>query len=307
MIYTLTLAPSLRKVIEVEEFAYDDVNTILVEQRTAEGKGIDISRVIKELGGQSVALGFVGGYNGAEVEGRLAAEGMCCDFTRINGETRLNVSIFQRRKKTHTLLSAALPQVTEFEAAVIYNRIKQIPNGSYVVMTGGLPPGLDPAFYAQVVTLLKSKGVRTFLDADGDALKSGVAAGPCLVKPNIHEFGRLVENTMKEQEEVAQAASAYLDIVDFIVVSMGARGAVGVSREGMYCVTPPKVNVRSSIGAGDALLAGTVFGLSEGGSFRDALILGVSCGTASTLNASPAICAKDDVYAIMKQVSIDNR
>jgi 1-phosphofructokinase family hexose kinase len=305
MVYTLTLSPSLNKAIEVQEFAYDDVNTILSEKRSAQGKGIDVSRVIKELGGQSVALGLMGGYNGLEVEGRLAAEGILCDFTRVNGETRLSVSIHQQRKKMRTLLSAPAAKVSEFEVAVMYNKIRQIPKGSYVVMTGSPPPGIDEDFYAQIITILKSKGIKTFLDADGEVMKSGVRAGPYLVKPNVHEFGRLVESSLKDREEVAQAASAYLGLVDFVVVSMGAKGAIGVSQSERYFVSPPKVNVKSSIGAGDALLAGIVFGLSEGGSFKDALSLGVACGTASTLNAGPAVCTRDDVYTIMKQISVN--
>jgi 6-phosphofructokinase 2 len=306
MIYTLTLNPSLEKIIDVEEFVYDDVNVILDEKRSAEGKGIDVSRVIKELGGQSVALGFMGGYNGLEVEGRLASEGILCDFTRVSGETRTNINIHQQRKKMQTLLSAAAAEVTEFDVAILYNRIKQIPRGSHMVMTGSMPPGLNDNFYAQIIAVLKNRGVRTFLDADGEALKAGVLAGPYLMKPNIHEFGRLLENNLKDQEEVLEHAATYLDLAEFVVVSMGVRGAVGVSRKEKYFVSPPKVNVKSSIGAGDALLAGIVFGLSEGASFKDALSLGVACGTASTLNAGQGVCMKDDVYAIMKQVSMKN-
>jgi 6-phosphofructokinase 2 len=306
MIYTLTLNPSLEKSIDVEEFVYDDVNMILDEKRKAEGKGIDVSRAIKELGGQSVALGFMGGYNGLEVEGRIASEGILCDFTRVNGETRTNISIHQRRKKMQTLLSTAAAEVTEFDVAILYNKIKQIPRGSYVVMTGSMPPRLSDDFYAQIITVLKDRNARALLDADGEALKKGVQAGPYLMKPNIHEFGRLLESNLKEPEEVLEGAATYLDLVEFVVVSMGVRGAVGVSRTEKYFVSPPKVNVKSSIGAGDALMAGIAFGLSEGASFKDSLSLGVACGTASTLNAGQAVCTRDDVYAIMRQVSMKN-
>ena len=191
-----------------------------------------------------------------------------------------------------TLLGSPVPEVTPFEAALFFNRIKQIPKGSFVVMTGSMPPGIGDDFYAQVITTLKTRDVKTFLDADGGVLKNGIQAGPYLIKPNVHEFGRLVENSLKEQEEVAERALAYLDLVDFVVVSMGARGAVGVSRKEKYLASPPKVNVKSSIGAGDALLAGIVFGLSEGASFKDALSLGVACGTASTLDTGQALARK---------------
>jgi len=173
-------------------------------------------------------------------------------------------------------------------------------------MTGSMPPRLSDDFYAQIITVLKDRNARALLDADGEALKKGVQAGPYLMKPNIHEFGRLLESNLKEPEEVLEGAATYLDLVEFVVVSMGVRGAVGVSRTEKYFVSPPKVNVKSSIGAGDALMAGIAFGLSEGASFKDSLSLGVACGTASTLNAGQAVCTRDDVYAIMRQVSMKN-
>ncbi len=306
MIFTITLNPSLNKTVNVEELEYDDVNVILAEEGSPGGKGIDISRVIRELGGQSVALGFMGGYKGLEVEGRLTNEGVLCDFTRISGETRTNVIIHQQRKKMQILLSTPAPQVTQFDVATLYRKIKHVPKDSYVVMSGSLPQGLNEGFYGQVITSLRTKGIRAFLDADGEALKTGVQAGPYLIKPNIHEFGRLIEKSVKDQEDVLGHMAPFLDLVDSIVVSMGARGAIGVSSKERYIVTPPKVQVKSSAGAGDALLGGLVFALSKGASFKEALCLGVACGTASTLNAGSALCLKDDVYAIKKEVSARN-
>jgi 6-phosphofructokinase 2 len=302
VIYTITLNPSLDRAIDVEEFIYDDVNTIVEQKRSAGGKGIDVSRVIRELGGQSIAFGFMGGYNGLEIEGRLANEGIVCDFTRINGETRENVVIHQRKKKTQTLLATSAPEVAPFDATVLLNKIKQIPRDSYVVMSGRLPPGLNDNFYAQVITSLKERNIRTFLDTDGEPLKQGVQAGPCLFKPNIHELGRLVEKNIKDQEEVVENVVSYLNVSEYVVVSMGARGAIGASQDGSYQVVPPKVTVKSPIGAGDALMAGVVYGLSEGMGFEDALSLGVACGTASTLAVDSASCSREDVYEIRRAV-----
>ncbi len=302
MIYTVTLNPSLDKTFDVEEFIYDEVNMILEEKRRAEGRGIDVSRVIRRLGGQSTALGFMRGYNGLEVEGRLINEGVVCDFTRANGETRSNIIVHQRKKKLETLLSAPVAGVSQFEVTTVYHKIMQIPSDSYVVLSGTMPPGLDDDFYAQIITGLKDKNVKIFLDADGEALKKGVQAGPYLIKPNIHEFGRLVETNLRDQDDVLQEVTPFLALVDYLVVSMGARGVLGVSRDERFHVIPPKVDVKSSTGAGDALVAGMVFAFSEGASFKDALALGVACGTASTLQADPALCLKEDVYALRKEI-----
>ncbi len=304
MIYTITLNPSLDRTIEVEELVYDDVNKVVEVKNIAGGKGIDISRVIKELGGQSVALGFIGGYNGLELEGRLINDGVICDFTRISDETKTNIIVYQRKKKLQTLLSTSGPEIRPLEIATFFNKIQDIPSDSYVVISGTTPKGMDENFFAQLITTLRGKGVKVFLDADEGALKRGVNAGPYLIKPNIHEFGRLVEKNIIDIDEILENAKPYKNVVEYIVVSMGVRGIIGISKNGNYHVIPPKVKVRSSAGAGDSLLAGIVFILNIGESFEDALILGVACGTSSTLNPGNNLCTKEDVDMIKKDVVV---
>jgi 6-phosphofructokinase 2 len=302
VIYTLTLSPSLDRTIDVEEFVYDDVNIIVEQRRRPGGRGIDVSRVIRQLGGQSVAFGFMGGYNGLEIEGWLTSEGIVCDFTRVNGETRENIVVHQRKKKTQTLLGAPAAEITPFDLATLHGKIRQIPKDSFLVISGKMPPGCSESFYAQIVTSVKDKDIKVFLDTDGEALKKGIQAGPYLAKPSIHEFGRLVEKNMRDQEEVIGNLEPYLGLSEYMVVSMGARGAVGAFRHERYHVVPPKVTVKSSIGAGDALMGGIVHALSGGSGFRDALVFGVACGTASTLNADAALCCREDVEEIRRNV-----
>lgn len=304
MIYTITLNPSLDRIIEVEELIYDDVNEVVEEKKYPSGKGIDVSRVIKELGGQSIALGFIGGYNGLELEGRLINEGILCDFTEINDEIRTNIIIYQRKKKLQTLLSTHGPSISETAGAAFFRKIQGIPMNSIVVISGNIPAGMNESFYAQLVTTLKGKNVKVFLDTDEEALRIGVDAGPYLIKPNIHEFGRLVKKSVVEIDEILKYAKPYESIVEYVVVSMGARGVVGISGKGNFHVAPPKVKVRSSISSGDSLLAGIVFVLSKGGTFEDALIQGVACGTATALNPGNDLCAKEDVDFIKKDVII---
>ena len=304
MIYTVTLNPSIDRVVDIEELVYDDVNQIVMQKGRAGGKGIDVSRGIKDLGGQSVALGFAGGYNGLELEGELINEGVVCDFTPIGDSTRMNLVIHQKKKRLQTLLSTASPEVRALEIVSLFKKMKEIPGGSFLVMSGSAPAGVNENFHAQVVTTLKEKGVKVAIDADGEVLKMGVEAGPFLIKPNIHEFGRLVEKNMSEVEEVIEYAGPFQEKVEYIVVSMGPKGAVGISREGTFHVVPPKVKVRSALGAGDALLAGVIFTLSSGGGFEDALRLGVACGSASTLNPGTSLCTAEDVESIKKDVIV---
>jgi 6-phosphofructokinase 2 len=304
MIFTVTLNPFIERTIDVEELIYDDMNRITDERARAGGKGIEVSRGIRDLGGQSITLGFVGGYNGMELEGELINEGVVCDFTRIGNSTRENVIVHQRKKNLQTLLSTLSPEVRPLEVHALFKKMSEIPKGSYVVLSGSAPTGVNESFYAQLITTLKEKGVMVLIDADEDVLRRGANAGPYLMKPNIHEFGRLVEKNITEVDEVIENAMPYLESTEYVVVSMGPRGAVGASRQGVYHVIPPKVKVRNSVGAGDALLAAIVFVMSNGGSFEEALRLGVACGTASTLSLGNSLCTQEDVQTIRKDVTV---
>lgn len=305
MIYTITLNPLIERIVEVEELLYDDVNQVVAEHKKPGGKGIDVSRVIKELGGQSVAMGFAGGYSGLELIGMLVNEGIVTDFTRINEESRSSITIYQRKKKIQTLLSTSCPPIGQIEVDSFFRKVQEVSAGSYVVISGDVPDSMSDSFFAQMITTLKERDIKVFLDTDNEALKLGVSAGPFLIKPNVFEFGRLVENSMNTVEEIAEYVKPYRDSVEYIIVSMGARGAAGFSKEGDYRVTPPKVNVRNSVGAGDSMLGGVVFAMSQQNSFEDALRLGIACGTAATLSAAGDLCTKKDIDFIKKEVIIE--
>jgi 6-phosphofructokinase 2 len=304
MIYTITLNPYLDKMIDIEELVYDDVNEIVEEKKYAGGKGIDVSRVIKELGGQSIVLGLIGGYSGLELESRLINEGIVCDFTRINNETKTNTTVYQKKKKIQTLLSTSDPDTSPLEIMAFFNKVKEIPRGSIVIIIGNIPGFINDNFYAQVIITLKEKGAKVILDTDHGALKNGISAGPYLVKPNIHEFSRLIEKNISGIEEIIEYAKPYKNVVEYIAISMGALGVLGISNDVVYHVIPPKIKVGSSIGAGDSLVGGLAFSLSEGKSFEEALVLGVASGTAATLNQGRELCKKEDIDAIKKDIKI---
>ncbi len=304
MIYTVTLDPILDRIIEVEELIYDDINTVVEERKYPAGKGINVSRVINELGGKSVATGFAGGYNGLEIVERLTDEGIVCDFIKIHNESRTHITVFQRKKKLQTLLSTQAPGISEIELDEFFGKIQKVSPDSYVIISGNIPQGINDSFYEKLITALKAKDIKVVLDADEEAFKRGVYAAPYLIKPNIHEFSRFVGTGVNEIEDIIKFAKPYEDKIRFIVVSMGAKGLIGISREGNFQVLPPKIDVQNSFGAGDSLTAGIIFALSENAPFEDALALGVACGTASALNPGSNLCKKDDIDRVKKGVII---
>jgi len=306
MIYTITLNPALDRTIEVDGLVVDDANRILHEERYAGGKGIDCSRVIEELGEESIALGFIGGYDGLELEGRLINEGVLCDFTRIGGETRVNIILTDRKQKTQIMLNAAGPRITPAEIGLFFQKIHSLGrDAEFVIVSGSVPPGVSHNIYAQIITTLKGKGVRVALDADGELLRHGCGAKPFLIKPNIHEFQRLtglkstaIDDLKKQARHIAEGG------IEIVLISMGPEGIAGVTKDESLWAVPPQVEAVSQVGAGDSALAGFIYGLTKGMGFRESLILAAAAGTAAVMTPGTELCKKKDVERIQKEVTI---
>ncbi|UCC66615.1 MAG: 1-phosphofructokinase [Deltaproteobacteria bacterium] len=307
MIYTITLNPALDRTIEVEGLLMDDANRILRESRFAGGKGIDASRVIKELGGESIALGFIGGYDGLELEGRLINEGILCDFTKISGETRINIVLCDRREKTTLMLNAAGPRITPAEVGLFFQKILSIPrDAEFVVVSGSVPPGVNYNVYAQIITTVKGMGIRVALDADGELLRQGYKANPSVIKPNIYEFQRLTGVKSNRVEDLLQEARGMAEgELETVLVSMGARGIMGVKRGEAYWAIPPQVEVVSAVGAGDSAVAGFIYALTKGMDFRESLALATAAGTAAVLTPGTQLCRREDVERIKGQIKVE--
>lgn len=303
MIYTITLNPALDRNIWIEKIRMNDSNRVLKEERYAAGKGIDVSRVLTEFGVRNQALGFVGGFDGDEMEGRLINEGISCNFTRISGETRINIIIYDREKESQTIFSAAGPQVEPHEMMSLIQKVEKLENPEYVIISGSLPPGVNPEIYYKIMEIARSKGSKILLDTDGESLKKGIQISPDIIKPNIHELSRLTGTELNDIRGVIEAAQTICDQgTGTVLVSMGARGILLVRNRERYLAIPPKVKVVNTIGAGDSSVAGFVFGILAGKTTREALIYAVAAGTATTLRPGPALCTKEDFMELVPHV-----
>jgi len=307
MIYTITLNPALDRTIEVDGLVADDANRILREARYAGGKGIDCSRVIAELGEASIALGFIGGYDGLELEGRLINEGVLCDFTRIGGETRTNIILVDRKNKTQIMLNAAGPKITPAEIGLFFEKIRSLPpDAEFVIVSGSVPPGVSNNIYAQIITTLKGMGIRVALDADGELLRHGYKANPFLIKPNIHEFQRLTGITSIETEHLRKEARNFAEGgIEIVLISMGPKGMVGVTKDEALWAIPPQLEVVSHVGAGDSAVAGFVYAWTKGMALRESLILATATGTAAVTTPGTELCKSKDVNRIQQEVTIE--
>lgn len=305
MIYTVTLNPALDRTIWIDRIRDDVSNRILEERSFAGGKSIDVSRVLKNFGMESVALGFVGGFAGRELEGRLLNDGIQCDFVRVSGETRTNIIIHETDSGRQIAFNARGPEIHPSELMELIEQIEKLPCPEVVTIGGSSPPGVSPEIFSKIITIAGRCKARVVLDVDGQALRAGIKARPNIIKPNIHELGELVGRELKDMDEILEAGrKIHQDGVEIVLVSMGARGILLVTKGEEYIAVPPEVKVENTIGAGDSAVAGFVYGLSSGKSNREALTYAAAAGTATTVRAGTALCQKEDFQKIIPLVKL---
>ncbi|MCD6186488.1 MAG: 1-phosphofructokinase [Deltaproteobacteria bacterium] len=305
MIYTITLNPALDRTLYVKKINYDDSIRIEKERRYAGGKGIDVSRVLTILGIDNRALGFIGGFSGEELEGRLLNKGISSDFISISGETRTNIIINDMSTKTQTVLNAKGPRITPHSLMKLIHKVENLKAPDIVTISGSLPPGVNPEIYHKIIEIAKNRGATVVLDTDGDALKVGIDAQPDVIKPNIHELSRLKGVELKEMKDIINAAKSIREQgVKIVLVSMGAKGILMISEKEGYLASPPEVMVENTIGAGDSSVAGFICGLKQGKKLKDALAFAVAAGTATTLKPGTSLCEKDVIMELIPKIKL---
>jgi 6-phosphofructokinase 2 len=303
MIYTITLNPALDRTLWIQKVRDDVSNRILEEKSFAGGKSVDVSKVLKNLGVDNIALGFVGGFAGRELEGRLLNEGIETDFVRVSGETRTNIIIHETGTGKQLAFNASGPEIKPDELMQFIEQLEKLPCGDVVAIGGSIPLGVSPEIYRKIISLVKRCQAKVVLDVDGEALRQGIKALPNVIKPNIHELSELAGRELNGLDEVVSAArSINQQGVEIVLVSMGAKGILLVSDGEQYLAVPPNVNVESTIGAGDSSVAGFIFGLVQGKDLKQCLIYAVAAGTATTLRQGTALCQKDDFERIVPLV-----
>jgi len=305
MIYTVTLNPALDRSIVVDKLTEDDTNRIKRERFYAAGKGIDVSRVVRELGGNSIALGLVGGYDGLHLEGLLINAGVTTDFTKISQETRTNLILKEQATGRQFVISASGPEINASEIGHFYQRFQQIPTMEYLVMSGSLPRGVTHNLYGQLITAGRKKGAFIFLDSDGKALKESINFQPTGIKPNIHELSRLVGRDLEgEAEIIAACEEIHAMGVPHVLVSRGRDGMI-LSTEGhkIKAVAPP-VEVKSTVGAGDSAVAGFILAHSQGKNLTECICLACAAGTATAQTHGTELCHRAEVERLLPLIDI---
>ena len=306
MIATITLNPSLDVTITVHGLALDDTNRWTNLRLYAGGKGVDVSRAIHEMGGRTIAFGFIGGPAGRQVEILLDEEGVPYMFTPIKRETRTNFIITDTKASTQTRIDAPGPRTSKREFERFHRRMTEIhPKPSLVVAGGSVPPSLPVDIYCDIIMEAAEFEVRTILDSEGQWLKDGIKAKPYLIKPNVREAEMLLKRELPTEELIIEAALELLETdVEIIVVSAGKDGLVAATKEKIVKAVPPEVRVRSTVGAGDGAVAGLALKLVHNEPLIEACRLAVAMGTAAVLTPGTELGHRADVERLLPRVKV---
>lgn len=303
----MTANPALDLTYRVPVVKLDDTTRAREVLRAAGGKGINVSRVAARLGHPTVAMGFVGGRSGQEIEDLLHAEGVRTWFTRQREPTRVN-AIVQDDAGAQIRVSGPGAPVEEGETDALLENVFDLRAPDFLVLSGSLRAGMPEDLYVTMTARAVADGVRVAADADGDELRAAVAAGAHLIKPNQYELERLVGRKIGTFADAAAAAREVRERgVELVLVSLGPQGALLAAPQGVWTAVGPRVEVDSAVGAGDSLLAGALAALAEGRPPEEALRLGVACGTATATTPGTELCYRDTIDRILPQVVLEAR
>ncbi len=305
-IITLTLNPALDKTISVAQLLPDKKLRSTYSQIEPGGGGINVSRAMHKLGGNSEAVYLSGGYTGKHFEELLIAQGIISVALQIRGDTRENFVVVDDSANKQYRFGMEGPDVTEpeWQQALVYiNKLEDI---SFIVASGSLPPGLPADIFAQLAVIAKNKNAKLIVDTSGEALQHAVKEGLYLIKPNLDELSNLYGKEKLATNEILMAARSIIQDggCEVMVVSMGKEGAMLITKEKQLQVTPPPVTVHSTVGAGDSMVGGMLVALSKNWSLEDMLYYGVAAGTSATMNHGTELCKKEDterLFAKMKE------
>jgi len=287
-ILTITFNPALDKSFSVQELAAG--RKLACSQLTCDagGGGINIARAITSLGGKVTAFLLAGGPIGGEVTRLLSEKNIPFKLIPIKSPTRENLIVTDLASDRQYLFDMPGPAVSRVELKRCLTAVKRS-CCRYIVVSGSLPPGVPLSVYEEMAAIACKKGAKLFVDASGPALAAALQSGVYLVKPNLREITALTGAVADRNGAIAAAKSLITqNKCEFIMVSMGAEGAVLVGNNSIISIDPPPVHSGGTVGAGDSLLAGLVFSLWRGWSIEQASAYGVACGSAATLNKGTA-------------------
>lgn len=307
MIITITLNPAIDKTISISDFKVDHVNKIESQRIDPAGKGINVSKVIKALNGESIALGIIGGETGNEIKRYLNDKGIKNDFVNVDKKTRSNLKIVDYVNHTFTDINEQGAFVNEIKQKEIVNKILEYANkDNLLVLSGSTPEGFDKTIYKEIVEKAQAKGAKVILDASENLFLEGIKSAPYLIKPNVHELEVALNVSIENHSDIVRAARKIIELgVKLVVVSDGGNGSIFVTREEAFIAKGIKVEVKSTVGAGDSMVAAIAYGLDQKLELKDIMVLASAVSTANVMTEGTQTGDLSIIESLKEKVRIE--
>ncbi|MFM9277798.1 1-phosphofructokinase [Paenibacillus jiagnxiensis] len=287
MIYTVTLNPSIDYIVEVEDVKLGGLNRMKRDLKLPGGKGINVSRVLKQLGAENTAIGFLGGFTGRFIDDKLREDSIRTDFVTVQGDTRINIKL---KHGDETEINGLGPDISREEADALLRKLSELHEDDIVILSGSIPPSLGGDFYERLIGACRPAGAEFVIDTTGEALMKALVHKPLLVKPNHHELAELFGVELHTREEIAAYGRKLLEAgAKNVLISMAGEGALLITADKVYHATAPKGTVKNSVGAGDSMIAGFVGTYVLNSDPLEAFRTGVASGSATAFSDDLAV------------------
>lgn len=307
MIVTVTMNPAIDKTVDIEYFEHGGLNRIQHVEMDAGGKGINVSKTIHELGGSSIVTGFIAGNSGRIIQNVMEEWGIHNDFVHVQGETRTNTKIYEKNGLL-TELNEPGPVISEQDVELLLQKLAGYAKEDVLfVLAGSVPGGVEKDIYKRIIEMVHSKGAKVLLDADGELFATALEAKPDIIKPNRVELEQYAKmDYFASEQEILQITERLTEKdIDEVVVSMGKAGAIFWKKDYKVRCQGLSVKAHSTVGAGDAMVAGLSYAWDKGLSPEETVrtCMAVSAGAVTTIGTKPP--TREIVDSLMDQVVIE--
>ncbi len=303
MIYTVTLNPSIDYVIKVDKLTTGNINRVNEEHVYPGGKGINVTRILKSLDNDNIALGFVSGFTGDYIINSLQELNLKSDFIKVKqGFTRINVKV---KSEEETEINGQGPKISEEELNQFYKVIDKLVDGDILILSGSIPSCLDERLYESIMKKVEDRDIKVIVDATKNLLLNVLKYKPFLIKPNNHELAEMFNVELNSTEDVVFYARKLKEMgAQNILISMGKDGALLVTEnDEVFASSVAKGEVVNSVGAGDSMVAGFIAGYLKSNSYEEALRLGAASGGATAFSSD--LATREFIDKLVDEIKIE--
>lgn len=300
MIYTLTLNPAIDYYMTMENFQLGALNSLEEGYTLPGGKGINVSKVLKNFSVESVALGFIGGFTGDYIIKHLKEYQIENDFVTLNENTRINIKL--KTKDSETEIAGISPKITVENIDELLKKFQQVKKEDIVILSGSVPSSVKATIYADIIKLLP-KEVKIILDTRGVPFIEGLKANVYLTKPNNHELEEFFNRKLNNLDEIIEAGKELQKLgSENVLISLGKDGSILITKDEVYVGNAPQGKLISSVGAGDSMVAGIVYGIAQGNSLVEAYKYGIASGSSTAF--SEGLTTIDGMKSLLNKIEI---